>query len=541
MSNSLRRLPARLVTCVFALALLVQPVPAQAPTGEESPEATALREMVEALAANDTLMVAGHRIGAPTFMQAFYGERYFEPAWLASKNRRDLIAAVEAAPADGLIAEDFYLDDLRRLRSLDDGSPGEMASRDILFTAALVRLGGQLHSGKVDPASLDSNWNLDRPLFDGDPAARVAEAVAKRDLPRLIANWRPRSLEYQRLRAALAEERARIGAAQVEIAAGPMLEPGDRGERVADLRARLGVPLGSRFDDAVAEAVRAFQTRHHLKPDGIVGPRTLAALNRRPADRVATLRVNLERARWLRGLETLERFVAVNIAGFRVYLIEDRRIVWQARAIVGETYHKTPLFRADMKYIVLNPTWTVPPSIVRRTLLPKIERDPGYLAAHNYVVYDGAGNWVDPTLVDASTFRRYRIVQQPDPRNALGAVKFIFPNRHWVYMHDTPNRALFEKAERTFSAGCIRVENPLELARRLLSDQPEWRPQTIRAVVAGGEMKTAYLKRPIPVLLLYWTADPLGDADQIRYIPDVYDRDGAILEALDAPPDPSFD
>jgi murein L,D-transpeptidase YcbB/YkuD len=191
-----------------------------------------------------------------------------------------------------------------------------------------------------------------------------------------------------------------------------------------------------------------------------------------------------------------------------------------------------------MKYIVLNPTWTPTANIVRNEMLPKIRKDPGYLTARNFAVYDGSGQRVDPHQADWSNHRQYRIVQLPGPENALGRVKFIFPNGHAVYLHDTPSRNLFDRGQRAFSHGCIRTENPIDLAKRLLADQPAWQPEAIEAVLDSGKSKTVYLTDPLPVYLLYWTANPLREGEEIEYLPDVYDRDGTILKALDAPFEP---
>jgi murein L,D-transpeptidase YcbB/YkuD len=310
---------------------------------------------------------------------------------------------------------------------------------------------------------------------------------------------------------------------------------GDDSMRVAALRSRLGLAEGTLFNKAVEIAVLAFQRSRRLSSDGRVGKQTLAALNIGPKQRIETLRVNLERARWLRDIGLDDKFIAVNIAGFRVYLFENGKISWQTRAVVGKTYHKTPLFTAKMKYLVLNPTWTPTPNILRNETVPKARKDPGYLDSKNYAVFDKSGNRVDPRKADWSNYRQYRIVQQPGPGNALGRVKFIFPNKHFVYLHDTPSRNLFGEKSRAFSHGCIRTENPLELARRLLADQNKWTPEAIERVLKTGRTATVHLRKPMPVFLLYWTANPLREGAEIEYLPDVYGRDGAILKALDRP------
>jgi murein L,D-transpeptidase YcbB/YkuD len=318
---------------------------------------------------------------------------------------------------------------------------------------------------------------------------------------------------------------------------GPKLELGSSGPRVAALRARLGAEGDSdAFDAPLADAVRRFQARHGLDADGVVGPGTLAALNVPIAARIAQIRVNLERGRWY--LHELDpTFVIVNVAGFEVYYLRDSKLVWSARAIIGKPFRATPIFRSRMTYLVLNPTWTVPPGILANDILPAQRRNPSYLAKKGLQVVDRNGRVVPASSIDWSqaTARRfpYNLVQPPGPENALGRVKFMFPNSHSVYLHDTPTRSLFEKSERAFSSGCIRIENPLELAALLLEGQKGWDRAAIDAALATGKTRTVTLERPVPVLLTYFTAwvDRGGELQLRR---DVYGRDPKVLRALDA-------
>ncbi len=525
---------------LWAGALLLLAGASSPPAGAQNDDAAArqIRQAVERLTVRGHLVVEGRPIGTATFLRNFYSARRFQPAWTDPKNADDLIEAVDDSITDGLTPTDFHREALLRLRSPDGLTPYQTASRDILFTNALVRLGYQLYHGKVDPRTLDANWNLDRPLDDDDPAELVAAALRDRSIPELFRSLRSPDPYYEELRAALAQERLSARKPQVRVADGPTLRKGDNGERVAALRARLDLPAGSTFDTAVETAVKEFQSDARLDADGLVGRQTLAVLNAGPEERIEKLRINLERARWFRDLALDKAHIIVNIAGFRVYVFEEEDIVWETRAIVGRTYRKTPLFKADMSYLVLNPTWTPTVRMVRDDIMPKVLEDPGYLETRNMVVYDGDGQLVDPYTADWSDPFRYRIVQQPGPENALGDVKFMFPNKHAVYLHDTPSRELFNETQRTFSAGCIRVQNPIELAELLLADQPSWQPDAIKQTLAGGETKTIHLSEPMPVYLLYWTANPLRAGQEIEYLPDIYERDPAIKQALDSPFDP---
>jgi murein L,D-transpeptidase YcbB/YkuD len=269
--------------------------------------------------------------------------------------------------------------------------------------------------------------------------------------------------------------------------------------------------------------------------DGVIGPTTARVLNVPASRRVRQLEINLERARWVFD-DITDDFIIVNIAGFTAYVVRDREVVWQTRVQVGSTYHKSPVFRDEMKYLVFNPTWTVPYSIATKEILPQIQSEPDYFAKRDFDVKDRNGKLVDPESIEWSELSRrnfpYTLVQRPGPNNALGRVKFMFPNEHAVYLHDTPSKSLFGRAERAFSHGCIRVENPFKFAEILLGADG-WTQDRFQEVLDSGEIKTVFLSKPMPVMLLYWTAqvDPGGD---VHFYQDVYDRDQRIEDGLNS-------
>ena len=220
-----------------------------------------------------------------------------------------------------------------------------------------------------------------------------------------------------------------------------------------------------------------------------------------------------------------------------MYLVQEEEIVWQARAQVGKPYRDTPVFRDSMRYLEFNPTWTVPPTILREDIMPRLKHGPDYLAERNMRILDHSGKPVDVSTIDwpsiaAGNFP-YILRQEPGPNNALGRVKFMFPNKHAVYIHDTPSKSLFAHNERTFSSGCIRVERPFELAEVLLDDPERWDQQGIQQLLDSRRTQRVNLKEPLPVLILYWTAE--ADAEgRVHFRRDVYDRDAPVLDALEA-------
>jgi murein L,D-transpeptidase YcbB/YkuD len=293
------------------------------------------------------------------------------------------------------------------------------------------------------------------------------------------------------------------------------------------------------FDEPLADAVMSFQIVHGLEVDGLVGSDTTRALNVPVDERIAQITANLERWRWL-PMQLASRYILVNIAGFRLEVVDDDRTVMTMRAVVGRPYRRTPVFAASMTYLVFSPYWNVPRSIATRDILPKVRRDPRYLEKQRIRVFRG---WADDTPIDPATIDwegisrpsfPYRLRQDPGPWNALGGVKFMFPNRFNVYLHDTPDRELFEESSRTFSSGCVRIERPADLAEYLLEDPEVWDHEAIRGSMDRRRELTVRVPRPIPVYLLYWTAW-IDEAGAVHFRDDVYGQDRRLLVALGQP------
>jgi murein L,D-transpeptidase YcbB/YkuD len=289
---------------------------------------------------------------------------------------------------------------------------------------------------------------------------------------------------------------------------------------------------GDAYDDALAEAVKRFQDEQFIKADGAVGEGTRTALSLPVAKRIEQARVNLERARWLLH-EAQGDFVLVDIAGYKVTLFREGKPAWTSRVQVGKPYRKTPVFKAEINRVTLNPTWTVPPGILRADTLPKIRKDQGYLAANRMRVIDASGKEVSPASVDWSNPKGYAIRQDSGEGNSLGRVVIRFPNPHAVYLHDTPSKDKFGEVTRAFSSGCIRVENPRELARLVLDD-PAWDAAAIDSAIDAGTTREVSVKKPLTLLLGYWTVQ-LREGGRISYKTDVYGFDAGVAKALAAP------
>jgi len=526
------------VSVVAALILMTTSLP-----GYADPTQEVLRQRVETLREAGQLAIGGSRIAAVRLIPTLYERRDFELAWNRPAMVQELMSAIAAVPSHGLDPADYHFGALNaRLEVMAGGLQGatSMVDLDLLLTDALARLAFTLHFGKLDPTDLDPVWNLSRVLNDAETLSLFQETLETGDLAALLESVVPQNEYYENLRWALADYRslaARGGWSTVPD--GPILKPGNRDPRVADLRARLAVtgeletiPTDDPdlYDDFIEAAVIRFQRRHGLDEDGKLGPKTLAALNLPVEARIDQIRANLERNRWVfRDLP--ETFITVNIAGFELTFVRGGAPVWTTRVQVGKKIHETPIFASEMTYLVFNPTWTVPLSILRNETLPAIRKDPGYLEKQNMSIIRSDGSVVDPSTVDLNGSFPYGIRQEPGPNNALGRVKFMFPNAYSVYLHDTPSKSLFTRSERAFSHGCIRTENPIDLAELLLADKKGWTRALIDAVIESGTMTTVTLEKPVTVLLLYWTAD-VQPGGSIEFREDIYGRDARIIEGL---------
>jgi len=521
--------------------------------------AALLEKKTTSLKQHRTLQIGDAVISSGHVLPAMYQEAGFVPLWPDSAVIAQLMSEIRAIAQDGLRPEDYHLQRLEQLnRPLDDGiqHTGERVERDLLLTDSLIRLSFHLYYGKVDPRTLHPSWRVPSYIGNQDAAALLLRQIRVGRISDFLHGLRPRHIFYRNLSAALDRYRriARSGGWAV-IPDGPLIEKGARDARVPLIRRHLlqtgDLPAdlpdsGDLFDAYLQDAVIRFQGRHRIALDGpavedvygAVGPETLAHMNLTVDQLIDKIRVNMERGRWvLRNLPP--HFIVADIAGFEVLLIEKEAIVWKARAQVGDADRETPVFQSEVAYMEINPTWTVPPGILRDSILPALRKKSDPSPIERFQVYDLKGNPVaDPGRIDWSTYSGthlpFRLVQKPGPTNPLGRIKFIFPNPDFVFLHDTPQKKFFEYERRDLSAGCIRVEHPFELANHLLRLDGRRGEVALEKVAAAGKTERIVLKTPMPIILSYRTV-AVNESGRVVFIEDLYARDAKLLKALDGP------
>jgi murein L,D-transpeptidase YcbB/YkuD len=512
--------PSLSVSTLALAALLLAPAPSSADT-------TGHERRVDAVA-----FAAGLAPEAPARAHAllrFYESREYRPAWTTgdrlSRQGAELLGVLRGADREGLDNERYRHPVLDRADAADGATLGEIELR---LTDAFLKYATDVAQGRLDPAAVNPYWaQRQRPV---DAEALLREAVLSRDVLKTLHGLLPRNPQYAALRGALARYRglADRGGWPTTLRPRVPVRAGRRAPEVATLRARLlaegdlpdGVPAArpDLFDQEVSAALKRFEARHGLKPDGLLDKAAVEAMNVPVEQRIRSLELSLERWRWL-SPSLADRFVLVNIAGFELHAFDGGPGVLRMRVVTGNAARTpTPVFVRAMTHVVFRPYWNVPASIAEAEIMPAVYRDRGYLRRKNMELVRGTGGT--------------QLRQRPGPGNALGLVKFLMPNPFGVYLHDTPEDALFAQPRRDRSHGCVRVEKPAELARFVLSGLPEWTPARIRAAMARGGERHVALPEPLPVVVTYLTA--WADADGVtRFFPDVYEHDAAQARLLD--------
>ena len=524
-----------------------------------------LRRRIETAGNPPKISVGKEIIHSSIMLPLFYEQRTFTPAWIGENGPLsridDLLDAVQKANEHGMRPNDYHfqkiesiLEEINKNRKQKSPlNPGRSVDLDLLLTDSFLIFASHLLAGRVNPQTFDPEWHANR--REMDLAQLLEKSLKENDIRKGLESLLPSYAGYHYLEQTLIKYR-KIAAqgGWPTIQASPSIKKDDRGEPVEKLRQRLTITDNLKpetdsdptiFDESLENAVCNFQKRHGLDVDGIAGPNTLAALNVPIEERISQIEINLERWRWL-PQNLGENYILINIANFEVDVIEEDRTVMTLKAVVGKTYRRTPVFSDKMTYLVINPFWHIPPSIAVQDILPQIKKDPEYLSRQNIKVLLGWGaeaKEIDPKTIDWAALSSkgfpYRFLQEPGPTNSLGRVKFMFPNKFNVYLHDTPAKDLFGKSSRGFSSGCIRLEKPLDLAEYVLRKDTKWTKEAILTAVNKGTEQTIMLPQPIPVHLLYWTAWVDGEGT-LQFRNDIYGRDTLLTKALEKEP-PHFD
>lgn len=505
--------------------------------------------VTEQLLNNEQITIGSSTIFSNNVLPDFYTDRSFTPAWLSEKNCREFLTILENSREDGLLPADYHVDDIRNYLEmpLDQVGSTETAYLDILLTDAAILYAHHMLLGKVDPLYIDSRWNYDQYKMEFNPVTILTNTLEAGKIS-VINNWLTPELPiYHKMKMMLAKYREiKQKGGWPQMGSGKTLEQALKSDRVPLLRKRLyatGDIIDSTsvtpqlFDSSLTVAVKKFQSRQGIDVDGRVGRGTLAALNRTVEDRIDQIRVNMERVRWIEH-EKGDEFILVNIPSFQLHYFVNDSVIFETRVMVGKISNETPVFKEPLKYLDINPYWTVPRSIAVKEMLPKLKANSNYLSKRDMVLLNRRGQEVSQENMDWSKYSSnnfpFTIRQNPGPRNALGRVKFMFPNKYAIYLHDTPSHYLFSQSSRAFSHGCIRTQNPLDLAEVLLRDAPGWDRKKIDEQVRSKEHKTVLVKREVWIYLMYLTAgfEKYGD---MQFREDIYGRDKRLLKRLDAP------
>ena len=494
------------------------------------------------------LEVDGHKLSHLPLRQ-LYADHEYQPIWVGDNgpNHRanSFLRCLQSSYRDGLNPEDYQPKTLQGLWK--ERIPERLAQLDLLLSDTFVRYAQDMYQGRVIPQAVDQEWFLNLPELEMQ--ALFEQTRGDESICHSIFLLRPKHPQYARLRQALAEYRQiQQQGGWSAISPGKLIKPGMEGEQVPLIRRRLIISgdyfgRGSNsqlFDQELSEAVKQFQHRHGIYTDGMVGDETRIAMSIPVEQRLAQIQANLERWRWVpRHLGY--RYIIVNAAGYELEVVEDDERVLSMRVVVGKRDRPTPVFTSDLQFVDFNPVWNVPHSIAVRDILPKLKRDPGFTKKQQIQILRGWNqneHEVNPYEIDWQWYSEkhfpFHLRQPPGEHNPLGTIRFLFPNSHEIYLHDTNHAELFELPERNYSSGCIRVQEPVSLARYLLKDDANWTRNKIREQINSGESFRTQMGRTLPVYILYFTAW-VDEDGRPHFYQDAYQRDRELLLELGTP------
>ncbi|MFC5624186.1 L,D-transpeptidase family protein [Algoriphagus winogradskyi] len=486
----------------------------------------------------------------------FYSNRLFNPVWtekgVLTELAYELRFEINQSKFDGLNPQDYHLDLINQFffqfesnkKQATPNALDDLADVDLLLSDAFFHLAAHLEVGKVDPKKLAGDWEITTKISKVSYPDLLKAAVEKKQIRQTLETLYPTITVYKKGREVirgLDEIRKQDTLNWKAVKVSKTIKVGETHGGIPNLRERLAFwkflePYvfedEKQYDSTMFLAVQKFQQRNGLEPDGALGKNTINALNQSPTDLIDKASVNMERLRWLPDTLRGAEMILVNIANYQLDYLSNRDTLFSTRVIVGKKYHESPIFSSAMSYIVFSPYWNLPTSIVRNEVMPAVRKNPNYLSQKNMEVVTFSGKAVDPASVNWSGKSiPYMVRQKPGATNSLGLVKFMFPNEHSVYIHDTPARSLFTREDRALSHGCIRIQDPATFAELLLRNNKAWTSDKINSAMHQNREEIVNLDRKIPVVLLYLTfwADSKG---QGHFRQDIYDRDAEVLEAL---------
>ena len=519
--------------CYLSICLLVAPLVATAdelpvdavPVVSTSPVQLALSQLPSVCPD----LAAQIDATAQARLQAFYQQQGNVTLW-SDERRHTLQSQLLMLADDGLDPTHYSLPTV--------DATGNVLCSDIGSSRQYLQALQDLHYGRLQQSRFEPLWHSQPPTLDPNTQVLAFATTGLQDMAQAFDQARPSADLYRSLRNTYATVRLQPLPHWDPVATGPLLKPGMEDPRVPDLARRLysggylaKAPTGTsrQYRDELVKAVKAFQLSHSLQADGVIGTGTVAELNISPAMRRDQLRINLERFRWL--AQDLEpEGVVVNVAAAQLSVYQSGIPVWQTRLQVGRAERQTPLLKSRITRLTLNPTWTIPPTIMREDKLPAIRLNPEYLRQQNLQVLDAQGRPLTADQVDWSRPGNILLRQEAGPRNPLGRIVMRFPNPYSVYLHDTPSQPLFTKGPRAFSSGCVRVEQPMMLRDLLVTPAERTRTEELLATGTTHEFRLA---TPVPVLLGYWTVE-VDRQGGLVYSPDIYARDPVLVKAMGA-------
>ncbi|WP_281867434.1 L,D-transpeptidase family protein [Flavobacterium sp. GSB-24] len=469
-------------------------------------------------------------------LKQFYIASENKTVWGNLEKRTYILSQLEKSDKLGLEPEDYKASQLKKFESkITSLNDTDLATYDILLTYNFEKYLNHLHKGKLDPKKLYTNWDLDEKVFDINTV--LIKAFNRNKLDSIVENIQPKTQTYKQLLKALEIINTFPDEDIKNIESAEKITLNDTNPALINIKKRLLYwndmtgkdSLTSIYNKKTFEAVKKFQERHGLAADGVIGAGTISALNYSKERRKKQIIANLERWRWYPN-ELAENYFIINIPDYSLNVVENQDTTLVRNVVVGTSKRRTPVITSYLKTVVFNPTWTVPPTILKEDVVPAMKRNRNYLAKKNITIYDSSGNVVDPIAWNENKPNRYRYVQSPGYSNSLGLMKILFPNHHSVYLHDTNHRNIFGRNNRSMSSGCVRVENPLELAKHILDEDGNWPQDRIDTIIASKKTMSFKITKKYALYQWYWTA--WSKKNQLLFRADIYDLDSDLYAKL---------